>query len=506
VSPRAPYSSFHAPNWDSIEPISNRRHSPIRILNDDVLLSIFHLYQLDVQDEDELEAEDGQRTLYWECQRWWYKLAHVSRRWRYVLLGSPLRLDLHLVCTYGVPVADMLAHSPPLPLTVYYSITEEVLEMTAEDEEGALLALSHRDRVHRVALWMPAPQLGKFITALDNQFPTLERLEMNSQGKETSLVLPLSFQAPNLRHLILCRIALPITSPLLTTTGGLVLLHLVNIPQSAYFPPGYLLTWLSLLPQLESLRILFHSPVPNRDVIRQLSEIPVMTHVTLPNLRLFFFRGVSAYFEGLLERITAPVLRTLHVWFFNQLTFTVPQLSQFLQTSQNFTFHTFELIFGSYALIASSRQEIFSKPFKLLIWCKHFDWQVVSAAQILPTLSPVLSVVEHLTLGYQEHTQSPEWHNEVDRTHWRKLLSSFSNVKTLYVPNELVGELSRSLCSEDGEESLALLPNLQELQYYGGGSDAFTPFINERQTAGHPVRLTPILDGDESDEYTDSDI
>jgi len=38
------------------------------------------------------------------------------------------------------------------------------------------------------------------------------------------------------------------------------------------------------------------------------------------------------------------------------------------------------------------------------------------------------------------------------------------------------------------------LPNLQELQYPGGGSnlrDAFTPFINERQTTGHPVHLTP---------------
>jgi hypothetical protein len=130
----------------------------------------------------------------------------------------------------------------------------------------------------------------------------------------------------------------------------------------------------------------------------------------------------------------------------------------------------------------------------LLIRCYHLDWQVVSAAQVLRTLSPVLSVVENLTLSYQVHT-SPEWHNEVDRMQWRELLSPFSNVKTLRLPNKLVGELSRSLCSEDGEESLALLPNLQELhlEYPDSGSDVrdvLTPFINERQTAGHPVRLT----------------
>jgi hypothetical protein len=249
VSPNAPSSSFHAQNWDFIEPISNTRHSPIFILNNDVLLKVFHLYQLDVQDE--YEDRDGYRTLYWRRQHWWYKLAHVSRRWRDVILASPLRLDLHLVCTYGVPVADMLAHSPPLPLTVYY--TDEDLEMTAEDEEGALFALSHRDRVHRVAFEMPTPQLDKFITALDNQFPTLERLIMVPRTENTSLIFPQLFQAPNLRHLSLWYTAPPIRTPLLTTTGGLVSLLLGGIPRSAYFPPGFLLTRLSLLPQLETL-------------------------------------------------------------------------------------------------------------------------------------------------------------------------------------------------------------------------------------------------------------
>ena len=119
MSPKAPYSSFHAPNWDSIELISNRRHSPICILNDDVLLHIFHLYRLDVQYE--YNDLGGYPMSSWRGQRWWYDLVHVSRRWRDVILASPLRLDLHLVCTSDVPVADMLAHSPPLPLTVWYS-------------------------------------------------------------------------------------------------------------------------------------------------------------------------------------------------------------------------------------------------------------------------------------------------------------------------------------------------------------------------------------------------
>jgi hypothetical protein len=127
----------------------------------------------------------------------------------------------------------------------------------------------------------------------------------------------------------------------------------------------------------------------------------------------------------------------------------------------------------------------------LRILCRHLDWQVASTAQILGTLSPVLSVIEELTLDHWEHSRSSEWHNKVDCAQWRKLLRPFSNVKKLLVPNELVGGLSHSLCSGDREMPLELLPNLLKLQYFGGSNvdDAFTPFINERQAAGHPVCL-----------------
>ena len=105
----------------------------------------------------------------------------------------------------------------------------------------------------------------------------------------------MTFLAPHLRHLYLWPAALPIGSPLLTTTAGLVTLVLADIPPSAYFPPTSLLTWLSLMLQLESLEIQFLFPqiLPNRDVERQLLDTPI----TLPNLRKFFFKGVSAYLK-----------------------------------------------------------------------------------------------------------------------------------------------------------------------------------------------------------------
>ncbi|KAI0247543.1 hypothetical protein BJV78DRAFT_909302 [Lactifluus subvellereus] len=472
------------------------RDSPIHTLNDDVLLNIFYLYRLDVPDEYD---ENGRPNFDWDDsdQRWWYKLVQVCRRWRYLILASPSRLDLHLLCTNGVPIADMLAHSPPLPLSIYYS---DLYPVTLEDKEGILLALRHSDRVHYITLDLLSPKLRKIMTTMDNHFPILERLYIQSLqfGDNTSLVLPRTFQAPHLRHLSLSHAALPIGSPLLTTTLGLVTLELGDIPPSAYFPPSYLLTRLSLMPQLEILVIEFHSPLPNRDFERQLLHTPTMTHIMLPNLRELSFKGVSAYLEDLLPRISTPVLGMLYIELFHQLTFTVSHLVQFMDTPGILRFSTVLLAFD----YDHARLRFFQPgkadypPFRMQVNCRHLDQQVAFAVQILTALQPVLLVVEKLKLRHEEHIQSLEWHNRVDRTLWRQLLRSFNNLETLHVQGELVGKLAHSLQSDDGEPPLELLPSLKELGYSGGGNawDAFTPFIDERQVAGHPVNLTRVDD------------
>lgn len=106
--------------------------------------------------------------------------------------------------------------------------------------------------------------------------------------------------------------------------------------------------------------------------------------------------------------------------------------------------------------------------------------------------------MEHLTLAHKVHSQSSEEHNEVDRTERRKLLRPFTNVRTLHiddVTHGLVRELSRCLPFEDGEDTLELLPELQELTFSGSGgvtNDVFTSFTNARQNAGCPVTLRNV--------------
>jgi hypothetical protein len=196
--------------------------------------------------------------------------------------------------------------------------------------------------------------------------------------------------------------------------------------------------------------------------------------------------------EAIICRITTPRLENLQIRLFKQLTFSVPRLSQFMNTTENVRFDDVVIMFNDKQLhVGMSFREANTYPFVVTVHCWHLDWQVSSVSQICNALGLVFSAVEHLTLQHEVHNQSSEEHNYVDRIEWRNLLRSFSNVKTLRVKAGLVEQLSRCLRLEDGELSLELLPELQELTYSDNHavSDVFTSFIDTRLNAGRPVTL-----------------
>ena len=384
----------------------------------------------------------------------------------------------------------MLVHSPPLPLIIDYRSRN----IKAKDEEAIILALEQRDRVRRIRFLQPVLKLQKFIMAIDGEYPILEHLILEDLPKEkgTALILPETLQTPHLRHLTIdCSIRIPIRSLLLGTAAGLVILTLGIDHPSAYFQPTVLLQWLSLMPQLETLVVLFDFPIPKRDVGRQLMRTPFVGHVTLPNLRVFVLQAVNAYSEAVVSRITAPRLKKLQICFFKQLAFSVPQLLQFMGRTESLRFDRAEFQFTSRRVyVEVYPPEAETDAFSMNVDCWHLDWQVFSAAQVFNALSQIFCTVGHLTLQHKVHNRSSEEHNEVDRAEWRKLLRSFSNAKTLLIGDGLVGDLAHCLRLEDGEHPLEVLPELQELTYRGSkAGDAFTPFIDARQNAGRPVTL-----------------
>jgi len=273
-----------------------------------------------------LSIVNGRR---WENEHWWYKPAHVCRRWRNLILGSTSFLDLCLVFTPGTPVADMLAHSPPLPIVIDY------VDGDGNVEEGIFLALEQPNRIRCIRVALCLQDLQKFVMAIDDELPALEYLVMvlTGAGREgdATLVFPDTIQAPHLRHLALLDIV-PIGSRLLTTAVGLVTLCLFMHNSSTYLNPNSLLQCISSLPQLETLMIIVYL---NRDVETQLSHTPTITHATLPNLRRLSFQGVSAYIEVLIRQIATPRLELLNIIFFDPLTFSIPCLVRFMNTTGN---------------------------------------------------------------------------------------------------------------------------------------------------------------------------
>ncbi|KAI0289056.1 hypothetical protein BC826DRAFT_1034116 [Russula brevipes] len=95
-------------------------------------------------------------------------------------------------------------------------------------------------------------------------------------------------------------------------------------------------------------------PVPNRHVERQLLRMPITTHIMimLPNVCWFAFQGVSTYLEALLPQNVTPHLEEPQILFFNQLSFSVRYLLEFLSTTESLRFGSVRFNFSATGVTA----------------------------------------------------------------------------------------------------------------------------------------------------------
>ena len=379
-------------------------------------------------------------------------------------------------------------------------------DITSQDEHNILVALEHRDRVCRIHLLLLIPNLQDPIDAMDNEFPMLEYLCIGNYfgyfgvGDHTHFNLTLleTFQAPRLRRLELIGVVCTVRSPFLTTAVGLVTLILDRIPPSAYFSPEDLILCISLLPQLEMFSIKFLSPLPAHGVGMRSLQTSIMTYVSLANLRRFAFKGTSAYLEELLSHIATPFLKKVEIGIFDQSDISIPHLQHFINTTEKFRFNCAMLKFKDKLISVEAYPSDHARmgcPFQVSIDYESFGPEpqistMASLVQVLNALRTLFSKVETLTLQSKGPTPS-YWQHFIDRAQWRGLLGSFSSVKTLNLPKELISVLSTSLQVLDGESPMDLFPELREISYPAdmSAADAFSSFLHARRDVGHPVTL-----------------
>jgi hypothetical protein len=207
-------------------------------------------------------------------------LAHVCRRWRGLLFGSPRRLNLQLVCTPRTPARATLDVWPAFPLVIRGHISQ------ISGVDNTVAALRRSSDVCKIDLWgSSGSESEEVLAAMQQPFPEITHLQLAAYDAP---IVPDSFlggSAPRLQYLWLKDIPFPGLPKLLLSAIHLVELHLHSIPQSGYLSPEEMITCLSALTGLERLSLGFQSPqsYPNMENQRP----PPLTRSILPTLTYF---------------------------------------------------------------------------------------------------------------------------------------------------------------------------------------------------------------------------
>jgi hypothetical protein len=215
----------------------------INILPEEVLLEIFDSYVYLIP---RIEA--------------WCTLVHVCRKWRNIVLESPLRLKLQIRCHPGIPMGEKLDIWPALPIAV------EQYDEDWQPKWGAAnvaAALEQNNRIFHIGLCgVPTSEMEEILEAMHRPFPVLTGLWLGSDD-ETAPVDPEFFldgSAPCLKCLQLISIPFPRLPKLLLSAAHLTYLQLSDISHSGYFSPESMVSCFFVLTRLQILVLEFESP------------------------------------------------------------------------------------------------------------------------------------------------------------------------------------------------------------------------------------------------------
>ena len=439
------------------------------MLPDDALLEVFNIFLLQ---NDGIDA--------------WHPLVHVCQRWRNIVFGSPLRLNLHLHCTARNPVREKLAVWPDLPILIGH-YDPPTCEITVD---SILAAFEHKDRVCGIVFRHISNALWENVSAaMQVSLPALTRLDLVSKD-EAMPVVPNSFlggSAPRLRSLHMARIPFPGFPRLISHATELVNLELYGIPQSGYVSPDTMVACLSTLTGLKSLHLEFESPRP-----RPRGRPPAQTRSILPALAYFSFRGDNEYLEDLVARIDAPLLNELYITFFYQLILDIPQLVRFMSRTPNLKTHNeAQVTFFNDAVQVQlgSIQQVTMRT-----RCEPSDYQLSFGAEVCNSFLSLIPSLEHLYICEGIHSRSC-WQEDIEGSQWLELLHAFMNVKSLYLSEGVVPRIEpalRELVEKNKTEILPVLEGLflEEPHPSGPVQESIEKFVTSRQLSSHPIAIS----------------
>jgi hypothetical protein len=446
----------------------------IDILPEDVLLEIFDLYVDPTEKDFGLEA--------------WCTLVHVCRKWRNIVLESPLRLNLRIRCCPTTPMREKLDIWPALPIVLQRYDWEPKWGVA-----NVTTAFEQNNRICQIGLFdVPTSQMEEILAAMHKPFPVLTDLKLGSDDQTVSVDpdLFLGGSAPCLRCLQLDYIPFPGLPNLLFSATHLTDLRLHHISHSGYISPEAMVSCFSSLTRLESLILHFESP--ESFPVREHRPPPPPTHTLLPTLTQLIFYGISEYLEDLVVRIETPLLDHLTITLFYFIPDTA-QLVQFINRTPKLKAHNEAHVFFYNLGVHLALPRRFVKGLEILY--KVVDWQVSSVAQVCTSTPSQTFTATVERLYIYDNYASWEGDIRVEKNHWLELLHPFTSVKSLYLSRVIVPRITPALQELIGERVAEALPALQtlfleDLNLSGPVQEAIELFVSGRQFSSHPVAVS----------------
>ena len=366
------------------------------------------------------------------------------------------------------------------------------------DEENVITALEHPDRVSRINLFVSAEvQLGKIAALMQEPFPVLTHLLINSENVSALPDEFLGRSAPPLRQLDLCNVLYPALPTLLLSAGNLVNLSLRNIPPTGYISPEVLIAHVAALLRLEILDVgltSFPDPIIS----------PLMTRTVLPALRNFTFSGRRKYFEDFISRIDAPRLNSMVVYYESGNNFDVLQLSGFIDRSErlkqslsrhcniSLCEHDIDFITITFCVGRSTSPRWDPTPGISVRLSGRREGQFLHLTNILGVMAPMLFHAVHCTIHSilfllcPSHCLEPLPQGKLT---WLQLLRQLSSVQTLFVSYAITRIISDALTYLNGEMITQVLPALKLLYFGDQPTPSLDRFLAARRDSGHPVTI-----------------
>ena len=253
-----------------------------------------------------------------------------------------------------------------------------------------------------------------------------------------------------------------------------------------------MVTALSTLTNLKTFRLQFQSPRSCPDWASR--RPPPPTHLVLPVLTHFWFKGVGEYLEDLVACIDAPRLGNLEITFFNQIIFDTPQFVQFISHLPALrTFEKASISFEGRAASIELSSRTSYRGLNVRIPCRELDWQVSSLEQVCTSCLPPLSMLEDLYISEQRRWQR-HWQDNIENTLWLELLRPFTAVKNLYLSEDFARRIVPAMQELVGGGTTEVLPTLQNTFLEGLRSSVpvqqgIGQFAATRQAISRPIAV-----------------